>query len=705
RDEEGRVGRGGELPLMPPQMPSVFRRPRAALLLAALVAASLAATTPAQAFYDPDNSLGFQGTANFTAGKYPKERVPGRLAPVTGALFGVHGDEHDTATKEEQDIYQLEQQLGRTLDIDNHYVSDFSFYLKNGNKLTVQEQFDLVQNRIPLIGWGCGNSDDIVAGKLDAAIDAAAEAMKAYPRELFMRYCWEMDGRRQTEPKTPEKFIAAWRYIHQRFDAKQATNVIWVWCSNAMNFHRADSRFGANVPAAPLFYPGDDVVDWVSADGYNWGDATGRTNSDSYRYFVEVYNAFMAWARSTGGTFEIEGGKVIEAPNKHAVKPIMVGEYGTQETSKDPNGKADWFRIAHQTVKDLPTTPECPWCGLYSDIAAMVYFDVHGKSGNAAGGWAVDTSPQALAAYQEASADPWFNQIHTIGWGPYSAPAPAPAPTPPPGPTASAPGPDPVTTPPPASPERRSGYWMVGSDGSVYAFGAATHLGNVTGLPAGVEAVDLEPGPGAQGYWIVDHLGVVRAFGEARALGNADRARLAPGERVTSLSATPTGRGYWLFTSKGRALPFGDAAFLGDMAAVTLNGPVLDSVPTPTGQGYYMVAADGGIFTFGDAHFAGSMGGRKLNAPVQSLVPDPDGAGYWLVASDGGVFAFDAPFRGSMGATRLNQPMTGMVAFGNGYLMVAEDGGIFDFSDRPFDGSLGDKPPPRPIVSVAAFAH
>ena len=56
-----------------------------------------------------------------------------------------------------------------------------------------------------------------------------------------------------------------------------------------------------------------------------------------------------------------------------------------------------------------------------------------------------------------------------------------------------------------------------------------------------------------------------------------------------------------------------------------------------------------------------------------------------------------------MGAVRLNKPVTGMVAFGNGYLMVAEDGGIFNFSDRPFDGSLGANPPVNPIVAVAAL--
>jgi hypothetical protein len=55
-----------------------------------------------------------------------------------------------------------------------------------------------------------------------------------------------------------------------------------------------------------------------------------------------------------------------------------------------------------------------------------------------------------------------------------------------------------------------------------------------------------------------------------------------------------------------------------------------------------------------------------------------------------------------MGGTPLNKPVTGMVRFGNGYLMVGEDGGIFNFSNKPFLGSLGSKPPDSPIVSVAA---
>jgi hypothetical protein len=45
-----------------------------------------------------------------------------------------------------------------------------------------------------------------------------------------------------------------------------------------------------------------------------------------------------------------------------------------------------------------------------------------------------------------------------------------------------------------------------------------------------------------------------------------------------------------------------------------------------------------------------------------------------------------------------------MVRYGDGYLMVGADGGIFNFSNLPFAGSLGARPPAAPVVAVAALA-
>ena len=122
----------------------------------------------------------------------------------------------------------------------------------------------------------------------------------------------------------------------------------------------------------------------------------------------------------------------------------------------------------------------------------------------------VDTTPKSLEAYKEAALDPWFNQIHTLTWGPYKG---GPA-NPGPGPTTPTTTGDPNTPPVTVKSTGRNGYWMLGSDGKVFAFGEAKHLGAPT-LPAGISAADLETTPAGNGYWIVDSAGNVFAYGDA----------------------------------------------------------------------------------------------------------------------------------------------------------------------------------------------
>ncbi|MEM9713857.1 MAG: hypothetical protein AAGA17_16685, partial [Actinomycetota bacterium] len=269
-----------------------------------------------------------------------------------------------------------------------------------------------------------------------------------------------------------------------------------------------------------------------------------------------------------------------------------------------------------------------------------------------------------------------------------------------------------VTVPPSIPPEPLEGYRLLDRNGEVYTFGEATDLGDARQTRAGA-AVDIESTPSNRGYWILDETGKVEAFGDAVSLGSLSDTSvvLSPGETVSTMSRTVDGGGYWLFTSIGRAIGFGNAGDFSDLVeqglAGQLNGPIIDSVATATGAGYWMVGSDGGVFSFGDAQFFGSMGGQVINQPVNGLVPDPDGAGYWLVAGDGGVFAFDADFVGSVPGelapgVSLNAPVIGMVSYGNGYLMVASDGGVFNFSNLPFDGSLGSNPPNVPVVAITA---
>ena len=72
-----------------------------------------------------------------------------------------------------------------------------------------------------------------------------------------------------------------------------------------------------------------------------------------------------------------------------------------------------------------------------------------------------------------------------------------------------------VDAPPPTA--ERSGYWMAGADGAVFAFGGVADLGDA---PTG-DVIDLEPTPTGNGYWIVTRSGTVFHFGDAPNFGDA----------------------------------------------------------------------------------------------------------------------------------------------------------------------------------------
>ena len=163
--------------------------------------------------------------------------------------------------------------------------------------------------------------------------------------------------------------------------------------------------------------------------------------------------------------------------------------------------------------------------------------------------------------------------------------------------------------------------------------------------------------PDGAGYWLVASDGGIFAFGDAHFYGSMGGKPL--NKPIVGIAATPDGAGYWEVASDGGIFAFGDAAFYGSMGGTTLSAPVVGIAVTPDGGGYWEVASDGGIFAFGDAQFYGSMGGKPLNKPIVGIAVTPDGGGYWEVASDGGIFAFgDAQFYGSVQYTGSSGPGT-----------------------------------------------
>ncbi|HWE68370.1 MAG TPA: fibronectin type III domain-containing protein [Acidimicrobiales bacterium] len=183
-----------------------------------------------------------------------------------------------------------------------------------------------------------------------------------------------------------------------------------------------------------------------------------------------------------------------------------------------------------------------------------------------------------------------------------------------------------LTTPPPAPPVTTptAGSTTVGYYGST----GSLHLNRpIVGMAATADG---------KGYWLVASDGGIFAFGDAAFEGSAGALPL--NKPIVGMAATPDGKGYWLVASDGGIFAFGDATFEGSAGSVHLNQPIVAMATTPDGRGYRLVASDGGLFAFGDAGFDGSAGGNLLNAPIVGM--DDTSAGYWLVASDGGIFAY-----------------------------------------------------------------
>ena len=279
------------------------------------------------------------------------------LAPAYGALFGawVAPTGGDTYPAVEDSIRTFEGQIGRRLAIDQLYVPW-------GKTFPMQVvQWDIGQGVVPMISWAGTHTNLISSGAYDSEFRAAAEELRALHRPVMLRWFPEMDGGQyRSIVASPASFRAAWRHVHNIFVKAGATNVIWVWCPNALHFADGVSQ---------SYYPGSQYVDWVGADGYNWAPTLQRA---PWRDFASIFSSFYQWGLTSG-------------------KPMLIGEFGVLEDK--PGSKAGWYR---QTDRELRAR--------FPDIKALVYFnsDLDGFD------WRITTSASSLAAFRAFATDPYF---------------------------------------------------------------------------------------------------------------------------------------------------------------------------------------------------------------------------------------------------------------------------------------------------------
>jgi hypothetical protein len=122
-----------------------------------------------------------------------------------------------------------------------------------------------------------------------------AKTIKARGTTVMLAYNHEPEAHDRLTLGSSQEFIAAWRHVRSIFDQQGATNIEWTWQMTAYSF-RVKST---SEQAAATWYPGDEWVDNVGADAYNW-IACGATGNGTYNSMKTLGDPVLAFARAHG---------------------------------------------------------------------------------------------------------------------------------------------------------------------------------------------------------------------------------------------------------------------------------------------------------------------------------------------------------------------------------------------------------------------
>jgi hypothetical protein len=222
---------------------------------------------------------------------------------------------------------------------------------------------------------------EVAAGTYDSYIRKQAQATKAWGRRIIIRFAYEMNlGPRADIPwggtlsptagNTATDYVAAWRHVVSIFRAEGASNAEFVWAPNVDD---------GGIPFTSYF-PGDEWVDAVGLDGYNWGSTAEASGHK--------------WL-SLGDTFESSYKTLTQLSSK----PVMITETASTEQG---GSKPEWIRKGF--LSELPQK--------FPRINTVVWFDVAKETD-----WRVNSSQSSLEAFREVANSSLYG-----GSTPYTAP-------------------------------------------------------------------------------------------------------------------------------------------------------------------------------------------------------------------------------------------------------------------------------------------
>lgn len=134
----------------------------------------------------------------------------------------------------------------------------------------------------------------IKKGCFDDYIDQTAIALRSLGFPVFLKFAPEMDNPAnswsETGGNSPEEFIEAWRYVHDRFEILGVQNVTWVW--NPSSHIGMESYFPSGKQ-----YPESRYVDWI---GISTVPSNIRENGNEEKDFTSLYTPFRDKIKTLG---------------------------------------------------------------------------------------------------------------------------------------------------------------------------------------------------------------------------------------------------------------------------------------------------------------------------------------------------------------------------------------------------------------------
>lgn len=304
----------------------------------------------------------------------PTHREVNAAEPV---LFGASARARGGQTQHEA-VENLEAAIGRTLAAvrvykrwDHSFPTRYDQWLQAGGRTLVLSVAPQRANG-QLIPWR-DIADAPIGSDLHKVMASWARRIRDFESPVYFIFSHEPETENPNVMGTKQDFIDAWRRIVTVFRNHHVDNVRFTLVLTAYTYARTDGN------GAWSWYPGDDVVDVIGADGYNfYGCRPGV--AESWRPFSQIFEPVRAFAAA------------------HPGKGALIAEWGSVEDPGDPGRKADWISGAQATL----SSPG------WEQFEAVLYWHSESPMGNPPCEFWVDTSSSSLSAFRSMGADPRF---------------------------------------------------------------------------------------------------------------------------------------------------------------------------------------------------------------------------------------------------------------------------------------------------------